>query len=157
MNNVKSIELTKNAFGLEAGTVLTRLNNESQFEYKEENIGESFVSSKHVSVSESMIDNSFAKPVEWFLTRKNAKKAIRELEGKVSLLEKENEMLLSDVRKYESLLNRIESKKSEFEKKLKKLEYELNNELVAGQSVEWADEAMTVYYNLVDLLNKLTA
>lgn len=157
MKNIKTIELTKPVFGLQAGSVLTRLDNESPFEYKDENVGDSFVSTRHVTVGASMINNSFAKAIEWFEPRRRAREVIEELKEKVSLVSKENEMLLSDVKKYSQLLNRIETKKSEFEAKLSELEQQLEDDLVAGESVEWADEAMTVYYNLIDLLKKLTA
>ena len=73
------------------------------------------------------------------------------------MLMKENEMFAADVKKYDELLKRIDTKRSEFEVKLNELEQQLEDDLVAGESIEWADEAMTVYYNLIDLLKKLTA
>ena len=157
MKNIKTIELTEPVFGLPAGSVLTRLDNESPFEYKDENVGDSFVASHHVTVGSSMINNSFAKAIEWFEPRRRAKEVIRTLESQVSLLIKENEMFASDIERYNELLKRIDTKRSEFEVKLNELEQQLEDDLVAGESIEWADEAMTVYYNLIDLLKKLTA
>ena len=157
MKNIKTIELTESVFGLPAGSVLTRLDNESPFEYKDENVGDSFVASHHVTVGSSMINNSFARAIEWFEPRRKAKEVISELEGKIALLTKENEMFLADIKKYNELLKRIDTKRSEFEVKLNELEQQLEDDLVAGESIEWADEAMTVYYNLIDLLKKLTA
>lgn len=157
MKNIKTIELMAPAFGLPTGSVLTRLDSESPFEYKDENVGDSFVASHHVTVGASMINNSFAKAIEWFEPRRRAKEVISTLESQVSLLMKENEMFAADVEKYSKLLKRIEDKRTEFETKLNELEQQLEDDLVAGESIEWADEAMTVYYNLIDLLKKLTA
>ena len=157
MKNIKTIELMAPAFGLPAGSVLTRLDRESPFEYKDENVGDSFVASHHVTVGASMINSSFARAIEWFEPRRRAKEVISTLESQVSMLMKENEMFATDVEKYSRLLKRIEDKRTEFETKLNELEQQLEDDLVAGESIEWADEAMTVYYNLIDLLKKLTA
>ena len=74
------------------------------------------------------------------------------------------------IERYQAMLNLLKTaptlfaqyeadaaKLSEFETKLAQLNKELDEDLIAGESIEWADEAMTVYYNLIDLLKKLTA
>lgn len=157
MKNIKTIELTADMFGLPAGATLTRLNPESDFVYSEERIGDNFNYKQTVTLSPSAVDRSFARAKEWFNERRSAKQVISELESRVEDLAYENKALTDKATAYDKLVSRIETKRTEFETKLAQLNKELDEDLIAGESIEWADEAMTVYYNLIDLLKKLTA
>ena len=157
MKNIKTIELVSPAFGLPAGSVLTRLDGQSSFEYVSEHVGDLYSSTHHVSVSPGMVNGTIAKATEWFERRRPAREVIAELEEKLAEATACNERTNETVQKYEKLIGRIDDKRSEFEAKLAKLDKELEEDLVAGESIEWADEAMTVYYNMIDLLKKLTA
>lgn len=164
MRNIKSIELTAPKFGLSAGSTLTRLNADSPFQYVSEHVGDSFTSKHNVSVSASMIDNSFAKAIEWFEPRKSAKHVISELTNELNESKAYNAELGKRIEDLESKLEwhklvaeRIAVKRTEFENKLAELERQLEEDVIVGEPLEWADEAMTVYYNLIDLLKKLTA
>ena len=153
MKNIKTIELTKQAFGLPSGTVLTRLTNDKPFEYKAEHIGEDYRYSNSVTISPASITNGNAKVVEYFEEyKRSAKHVISELTEKVSMLSAESEEYK---RRYKVLADRAAAKRAEFQKKLDALELELEEDIIAGESAEWADEAMTVYYNLIDFINKL--
>jgi chromosome segregation ATPase len=169
MKNVKAIELTRPTFGLPKGTVLSRLSGNEPFAYKSEHVGENYQFSNSLSISQAAISWDFAKPIEWFEERRrSAKHVIQELEAEIERLKASNEKLTADIASvidsYDSAskeLNKLKSraieKRDEFQKKMNELQLDLENDIIAGESTEWADEAMTVYYNLVDLINKLLA
>jgi len=160
MKNIKAIELTKPAFGLQAGTVLSRLNHDEPFSYVNENVGDNFESYSRVTVPHAMITADIAKATEWFEDRRrSAKHVIAELQEELDItsmaLDIANEELANVTKKYNELTRKMNSKITEYEAKLKQTQLDLENDFISGESIEWADEAMTVYYNLIDLLKKL--
>lgn len=162
MKNVKAIELTRPTFGLPKGTVLSRLSSNEPFAYKSEHVGENYQFSNSLSIAQTAISWDFAKPIEWFEERRrSAKHVIQELEKEIERLNAENSLLSTEVRAIRSELDTIKrkatDKRDEFQKKMNELQLDLENDIIAGESTEWADEAMTVYYNLIDLINKLLA
>jgi len=67
-------------------------------------------------------------------------------------LVKENEELISILSKIDK---RIQYKRDEFAKKVQELDKELADKLLCGERIEWADEALTVYANMLELLDKI--
>lgn len=165
MKNIKAIELIKPAFGLDKGSVLSRLAPNELFTYSNETVGDNYNSKTSVSVSESVLSHDIARAIDWFKNKRSAKHVIQEQEEEIRALTDyivnlERKMINDESQvkeKYDKLLNRINTKQEEFEKKLAELEEELENDIIAGETIGWADEAMTVYYNLIDLLKKLSA
>lgn len=152
MKNIKAIELTKPAFGLPTGSVLSRLSADEPFSLIYEHIGDNFSSKGETSVSASMISTDFAKPVEWFESRKSARYVITELEEQVKSL---TEQLNYANSKLANLSRIISEKTKEYQTGLDKLQNDLDYNMLSGEDFDWVDEASTVYYNLIDLLNKL--
>lgn len=162
MKNVKAIELTRDTFGLPKGTVLSRLTATEPFAYKAEHVADDYQYSNSLSISPTVVTWDFAKPIEWFEDRRrSARHTIEELEAKIKELTVENTLLSAESKAIredlESLRKRAEAKRDEYQKKMNELQLDLENDIIAGESTEWADEAMTVYYNLVDFINKLLA
>lgn len=152
MKNVKAIELIEPAFGLQAGSVLTRTSNEAPFSIVFEHVGDNFQTKGETSVSESLINREIARPVEWFEQRKSAKLVISELEADVKMLSEKLELANSTIDKLSST---ISNKIAEYTKLMEKIQNQLEDDVMSGEATEWADEAATVYYNLITLLKEL--
>ncbi len=164
MKNIKTIELVKPRYGLAAGSTLSRLSPDESFTFVGEHVAEGFTSKRTVSVSPSLIESEFARATEWFERRKPAREVIAELESElvnsketIAKLEDQNNKLGRELEWYKAVVERIAAKRAEFELKLKEVEDKLADDMIAGETMEWADEAMTVYYNMIDLLKKITA
>lgn len=160
MNNIKTIEVVKPVFGLGVGSQLTRANDTLPFEFKSETISDGFTSTKSVSISEESVNRDSFKAIEWFAEKPLTNKQkicslIEELaqgQSRYNELVKENEELISILSKIDK---RIQYKRDEFAKKVQELDKELADKLLCGERVEWADEALTVYANMLELLDKI--
>ena len=152
MKNIKAIELTKPAFGLQTGSVLSRTSSEHPFTLKYEHVGEDYSSSGEVTVAASMVNSSFAKSVEWFEDRRSAKYVVADLQKQVKELTTELAKSRAKVTKIDSL---ITEKSKEYQKSMDKIQNDLDYNSLSGEDFDWIDEASTVYYNLIDLLAKL--
>lgn len=160
MNNIKTIEVVKPVFGLGVGSQLTRANDALPFEFKSETISDGFASTKSVSISEESVNRDSFKAIEWFAEKPLTNKQkicslIEELaqgQSRYNELVKENEELISILSKIDK---RIQYKRDEFAKKVQELDKELADKLLCGERIEWADEALTVYANMLELLDKI--
>ncbi len=160
MENIKAIELLEPAFGLPAGSVLVRLNKNEMFLGKNEHVGDGYELYTSVYVSESMLKDKEFLATEFFEKEKrSAKHVIQEKEAEIADLKSHikilEEILEQNSKSYSKILSRINEKKTEFQKKLEDLNKQMDEDVFAGESLEWADEAMTVYYNMIDLLTKI--
>jgi DNA repair ATPase RecN len=183
MNNIKTVEVLDPIYGLTIGDVLTRENDLDNFSFSTEHIGEDYNLSRSVSLSPNLITKENFTATEWFEEKKavSKKAKVEELEDKLEsaymnyeeLLQsnqetakrlEECERALESEERYCATLEeyvskidrRIGEKIDEYETKLSDLkEKVLDDEFYSGEVIEWADEAMTVYYNLIDLLKKL--
>jgi len=161
MKNIKTIEVTSQLPGLEVGDTLTRKDSESNFELIVETVTDNYTAKRYISLSPSLINKDEFKATEWFETIKTNKQKIAELEkDKTLLLDELNKANLERceyrdiVLKYEA---RISEKMKEFDEKYTELSNKVSNEVMSAEEQEWADEALTVWYNMSDLLKKVIA
>lgn len=144
MKNIKAVEVIKALPGLEIGDVLSREDSNSNFELNVEEITKSYSAKRHISLSQSLLNKDEFKAIEWFVQKPSY----------IARLEAENKEMASVLNKYES---RIAEKITEYTKKENELKGKLNDIYLSGESMEWADEALTVYHNMIDLLKKIVA
>ena len=176
IDNIKSIELVKATSGLPyntMGDVFVRT--ENGFEFNSEYIYDSGATSKtSVFLTENQVEalyDSF-KVVEYILPKKEYK--IKKAEESLEKIKKEYEEALEELKKERVMIKqlvedlgvfsdecsctecdscrmivkKIKDKLKEYEDKLAELEESDNTN-------EWADEAMTVYLNMITLLKYL--
>jgi dipeptidase len=162
MKNIKTIRLIDSVFGLDAGTLLSRNTPDEPFYCAWEHIADGYTAGGDVSVTESLLRFSSEisyEVVEYFQDKRSAKHVIKELEAKLEEKTKEaeeyKEMYYKDASELKKLLTRMNDKRAEFKTKMDETQTQLENDFISGEAVEWADEAMTVYYNLIDLIDKL--
>ena len=136
MKNIKSVEVIKSLTGLEQGDVLTRKDSNSNFELNVETVTETYSAKRFISLSEELLNKEEFKAIEWF-TPKITNKQARE--------------------RLEILETRIETKLAEYKAKFAEIDEKLKEDKYLGELIEWADEAQTVYHNLIDLLEKIKA
>lgn len=153
MNNIKSIEVVNPVYGLNVGDVLTRETSEDSFSFSAEHVGEDYTYSRSISLSPSLITKDDFVAIEWFEQKKTKRQIIEELEQKLTdSIERENSVAAA----HDKLLNRIDSKLKEYRLKFEEISTNVENGVYLNESFDWADEAMTVYHNMIELLEKLT-
>ena len=138
MNNIKTVEVVKALPGLEVGDTLTRLNADSNFELRVETITDSYTAKRIISISETLLNKDEFKAIEWFNPIKTNKQRIEELQLKL-----------------DTILKRIDTKIVDYTKEYAKVEDRLNSNLFSQDYEEYANEAMTVYKNMITLLKEL--
>jgi hypothetical protein len=147
MNNIKTVEVIKALPGLEAGDTLTRKDGDSNFELNIETITEDYSAVRHISISQSLLNKEEFKAIDWFEKRTPNKEKIASLEKELYLTSKRLELIEK----------RIDSKINEFEKEFNRVENNFADGMYFGEAEQWADESMTVHYNMIDLLKKIKA
>ena len=160
MNNIKTIEVVKPVFGLNVGDRLNKDLTDGNFYLAEGCNGEGYSFTRMVSVKSDSVDKENFKVVEWIAEKPLTNKQkicslIEELaqgQSRYNELVKENEELISILSKIDK---RIQYKRDEFAKKVQELDKELADKLLCGERIEWADEALTVYANMLELLDKI--
>ena len=160
MNNIKTVKVISQLTGLEVGDILTRKDNQSPFELLVETCTETYSAKRHIVLSEELLNYDEFKAIEWFTDKPLTNKQkicslIEELaqgQSRYNELVKENEELTSILSKIDK---RIQYKRDEFAKKVQELDKELADKLLCGERIEWADEALTVYTNMLELLDKI--
>jgi len=140
MNNIKTVELKENMFGYAKGVRLTRLSPDRDFELVSEKIADDYTVSNRLTVSPSFIDKDTFTAVEWFNPVKTNKQRIEELQLKL-----------------DTILKRIDTKIADYTKEYANIQDKLNSDLFSQDYEEYANEAMTVYKNMIDLLKKIKA
>jgi len=154
MNNIKTIEVVKPLTGLEAGDVLTRMDNQSNFELDVEEVTESYSVKRHISISQSLLNKEGFKAVEWFNKIKTNREIIADLTAELAL---HKEMKDQTADRLKLITSRIDEKLKEYQSKYSEIDRNFQSNRYFGENVEWADEEMTVYHNMIDLLNKIRA
>lgn len=153
MSNIKTIEVIKPLTGLEVGDVLTRSSNEYNFELDVETAGEvigvPYTAQRFISLSESLINIDEFKAIEWFEDKE-------EIENEDYWKSRFAEITEAEI-KLKTILGRIDEKLEEYKAKQAEQVDILEDKYISGERVEWADEALTVYHNMIDLLEKLKA
>lgn len=167
MNNIKTIEVVKPVFGLNVGDRLNKDLTDGNFYLAEGCNGEGYSFTRVVSVKSDSVDKENFKVVEWIEPKPlTNRQRIEQLEGQLKDAEenmelgqknytailKENEEMLALLTKIDK---RIQYKRDEYSKKVQELDKELADKLLCGERIEWADEALTVYANMLELLDKI--
>lgn len=144
----------KPVFGLQKDSVLTRETSKDNFLYESEYAGKDHSFSNKVSLSESLITKDSFVAIEWFEDKPlTNKEQIAKLKENVKNLEDQ----LARVTSEKSLIQkRIDTKISEFESQYSRVS-KLTEDMFHQDDFSWANEAMTVYYNMIDLLKKIKA
>lgn len=162
MNNIKTVEVVKALPGLEVGDTLTRLNADSNFELRVETVTDSYTAKRIISISETLLNKDEFKAIEWFNPIKTNKQRIVELEKEnvelrnklVSFISKEN-LTAGKEERLDNILKRIDTKIIDYTKEFAKIQDRLNSDLFSQDYEEYANEAMTVYKNMITLLKEL--
>jgi len=167
MNNIKTVKVISQLTGLEVGDILTRKDNQSPFELLVETCTETYSAKRYIVLSEELLNHDEFKAIEWFVEKPlTNRQRIEKLEGQLKDAEEkmeqgqknytavlnENEKLLALLTKIDK---RIQYKRDEFSKKVQELDKELADKILCGERIEWADEALTVYVNMLELLDKI--
>lgn len=159
MNNIKTVEVVKALPGLEVGDTLTRLNADSNFELRVETVTDSYTAKRIISISETLLNKDEFKAIEWFNPIKTNKQRIEELEKENESLRKSLEIWKKDSKtsfeKYNKIFTRIMTKINDYGKEYSDIEDKLNSNLFSQDYEEYANEAMTVYKNMITLLKEL--
>jgi hypothetical protein len=148
MNNIKSLEVIKPAYGLKVGDILSRTSGDSAFSIVVEEVGDGYEYASSVSLSESLINKDHFKAIEWFETRLTNKQIITDLENKVSTLE-------SQIDDADAVKERLATKLIEFETRYAQLQGELESRVNYGNMIGWNSEEMAVLFNLIDFIKKM--
>lgn len=171
MKNIKTIKVIEPIFNLNVGDTLTRLDENSNFTNVSELAGEGYLVCNSISLDPDVIGGLESFEVsEYFVApkKKITKDYVESLEKELFLAklmyEKALDLLAesegvgyNQSKELEKITKRIDTKLEEFIAETKKLDKTLANEFLSGERMEWADEASTVYYNMIDLLKKLKA
>jgi chromosome segregation ATPase len=150
-------------------------------------LGVPYTAQRFISLSASLLNIDEFKPIEYFEDPEPRKKfklgdyavkleeQIDELSESVMFHNKENyelkkvisalkDDLASEMKctsnlkeNLDRLYNRVDEKLKEYTEKELQYKEELEDRFISGERVEWADEALTVYTNMIDLLKKLVA
>ncbi len=162
MNNIKTVEVIKALPGLEVGDTLTRLNADSNFELKVETVTDTYTAKRIISISESLLNKDEFKAVEWFNPIKTNKQRITELEQEnanlrdkiVASIEREC-IELKKEEQLDTVLKRIDTKIVDYTKESSIIEKKLDSNRYSQDYEEYAMEALTVYRNMITLLEEL--
>jgi len=162
MNNIKTIEVIKPTLGLNVGDTLSREDANSNFTHKSEVIGDDYSSTSSISVSENYIDIDNFRIIEWFsMPMESVDLMYSDMKDEIEKWKSEYYKLNDNLDLYKEridLINkRVYTKIEEYKQKLSELDKEMNDKFISGESIEWADEAFTVYHNMVELLEKIIA
>lgn len=158
MNNIKTVEVVKALPGLEVGDTLTRLTPNDNFELRVETVTDTYTAKRVISLSEALLNKDEFKAIEWFKPIKTNKQRIEELEKENAELRNKlvNEISNGQFNQFSAkILNRINTKISDYAKEYAKIEDILNSNLFSQDYEEYANEAMTVYKNMITLLKEL--
>lgn len=163
MKNIKTVEVIKALPGLEVGDTLTRKSSEFNFELDVETVGDvngnPYTAQRFISLSAPLINKDEFKVIEWF-TPKTVYNKSKVLEAEIEILNDQlkyiEKAFYETTENYSKLLLNIDAKLDEFEEKLDKVKevtkIEYNRTGVLPRN---ADEATTVFTNMIDLLKKL--
>ena len=151
MTNIKEITLIKEMEGVnwEVGTTFSRNNAEEAFALTEEYVADGVSYKGSISIDASVVTREYFKASGWFLTREEFKAQFKK--------QKEATIEATAKERLDILNNRINTKIAEYTAEYNRVTKELEDNKHDGEMIEWADEAQTVFYNLVDLLEKLKA
>lgn len=162
MNNIKTVEVVKALPGLEVGDTLTRLTPNDNFELRVETVTDTYTAKRVISLSETLLNKDEFKAIEWFKPVKTNKQRIAELEKENSELRDRIVSLVEAASKedwksdrFNLISKRIESKILDYTKEFGKIESILNKNLYSQDYEEYANEALTVYKNMIDLLKEI--
>lgn len=162
MNNIKTVEVVKALPGLEVGDTLTRLTPNDNFELRVETVTDTYTAKRVISLSETLLNKDEFKAIEWFKPVKTNKQRIAGLEKENSELRDRIVSLVEAASKedwksdrFNLISKRIESKILDYTKEFGKIESILNKNLYSQDYEEYANEALTVYKNMIDLLKEL--
>jgi len=154
MKNIKVIRLLKDGYGLEAGAEFIRATSNDPFVCKLDATGDSYSYTATVSLNESAITKEMFKATGWFEKRMTkeervAKDAInREIELK---------SLREAVKRLDKIEARLHSKENEYTEKINEAKEKANSGLISSEMLEYYDEAITVYANLLEFIKVIKA
>lgn len=162
MNNIKTVEVVKALPGLEVGDTLTRLTPNDNFELRVETVTDTYTAKRVISLSETLLNKDEFKAIEWFKPIKTNKQRIEELEKEnaelrnriVKLIDEDSKKFGKEER-LDNILKRIDTKMLDYTKEFAKIQDRLNSDLFSQDYEEYANEAMTVYKNMITLLKEL--
>lgn len=142
-NMIKEIEFSEDFNTMKKGDIFTRIEDTDLFVYNDEFISEGLTKTTKITISEdivkNLIDNEIAKDNTIY-------EKVDELEA-----------LTESVIKYNKLLSRLDAKQAEYEKAMEEVESNIINGKYDGELAVDADEALTVYHNLIDFIKKIKA
>lgn len=156
MKNIKSIITLKPVYGLQKDAVLTRNSSEENFVYETKYAGNDHTHNSRVELSASLIDKEHFSAIEWFAEKPMTNKE------KIAALESENKSLreqldaVKSAKNETSLADAINKKINEFQAEFDNVVAYSDKYYFSGNSA-WADEAITVYRNVIDVLKGLKA
>jgi hypothetical protein len=151
----KEVEFLDNFGNIQKGTVFTSQHGDTEWLHTEEFISSSREDRVTTSISHSLIQELIGLGVVKDIEPKaEPQKEIVSLYDVVDdLIEKKEaaEKKLSD------LTGKLKRKRAEFEAKMEEVEADILKGRYEGELIADADEAITVYHNLIDFINKITA